>query len=338
MPKNNTPSGFAIAIAWPETYCKQPGFWYDSFTNLLGISENHYYKVGHAALVLVNTESKKCYYFDFGRYHAPFQHGRVRSKITDHGLKIKTIAQISEDGNKIENFVEILTELQLNKECHGEGELQASYTEINFDASFRKAMQMQNKSPIRYGPFRYNGSNCSRFVNTSILAGKPHWKFAFMLKYFVLLTPTPLNNVNSLPNKVVIPKLLKTKAFCPAPIKDKRKLKLTLEQPLKNEKIPENAKWLSGEGSGSWFSINQHSENYHISRYSPEGELECSGLFKIACNIYFNINLPFQIDHLSHCQKVVIKQINNKIAFGRIADESCLCQTTPTPNPFQKKI
>lgn len=322
MPKVNNQTDFAIAIAWPETYCKQPGYWYDGIAHFLGISDNHYYKVGHAALVLVNSETGKCHYFDFGRYHAPFQHGRVRSEITDHGLKINTIAQISFDGQRLENINQILSELQLNQECHGEGALHASYCKIDFNKSYQKAMQLQGKSPLPYGPFRYNGSNCSRFVNTSIVAGEPDWKYSIKLKYFVVLTPTPLNNVNSLPNQVEIPKLLKTKAFCPIPISDKRKLKHTLEQPTKNDKIPENAQWLSGEGSGSWFSINQDLENYQISRFSPEGELECSGVFKFSGFSTFNINLPFQIDHLSHCQSVVVNQSGKSIIFKRLEHES----------------
>ncbi|PKP01896.1 MAG: hypothetical protein CVU14_04355 [Bacteroidetes bacterium HGW-Bacteroidetes-9] len=318
----NRQTDFAIAIAWPETYCKQPGSWYDSITHILGFSNNYYYKVGHAALVLVNSKTKKCHYFDFGRYHAPFQYGRVRSEQTDHGLKVNTIAQISQNGQRLENFTQILTELQLNHECHGEGALHASYCKIDFEQSYQKVLQLQKRSPIAYGPFKYKGSNCSRFVNTSIVAGKPDWIYIFKLKYFVLLTPTPLNNVNFLPKKVIIPKLLKTKAFCPIPIADIRKLKHTLEQPPKNDKIPDNAQWLSGEGSGSWFSINQDLDNFRIARYSPEGELECSGVFKQANINSFNINLPFQIDHLSHCQSVVVKQSENKILFKRLDHES----------------
>jgi len=313
---------FAIAIAWPETYCKQPGYWYDNFTNLLGISKNHYYKVGHAALVLINSETKKCQYFDFGRYHAPFQHGRVRSELTDHGLKVKTIAQISEDGKTIENFKEILTELQLNHECHGEGVLCASYCLIDFEKSYQKAKFLQLKSPIPYGPFRYKGCNCSRFVNSCILAGKPSLNQRISLKYFVVGTPTPLNNVNALKNKIKISKLLKNKVFYPVPVTDKQNLKLTLEQPPKNDKIPENSQWLSGEGSGSWFSINKHFENYQITRYSPDGEMECKGIFHVSDNKSFNINLPYQIEHLSHCQSVVIKQSENIIAFNRLDHES----------------
>ena len=322
MSKVNRQTGFAIAIAWPETYCKQSGSWYDRIMKFLNISENHYYKVGHAALVLINSETKKCHYFDFGRYHAPYQHGRVRSEITDHGLKVNTLAQFSEDGQSIENFIEILTELQLNPECHGEGALHASYCKLDFEKSYQKAIQLQQRSPIAYGPFKYNGSNCSRFVNNSLSAGKPGLKSNIKLKYLIFFTPTPLNNVNSLQNKVIIPKLLNTKAFCPLPVHDKSKLKLTLVQPLKATNIPDNALWLSGEGAGSWFSINQVTKNYRISRYSPEGELECSGVFKVSNFNSFNINLPFQIEHLSHCQNVVVSQSGKIIIFKRFDHES----------------
>ena len=313
------PTGFAIAIAWPETYCKQPGYWYDAITNFLGLSDNHYYKVGHAALVLVDPETRKCHYFDFGRYHSPFQHGRVRSEATDDGLKMKTSASISEDGRKIENLEEILTELQLNPECHGEGKIHASYGKINFHRSFSKAFYLQQKSPIPYGPFRYKGSNCSRFVNSALIAGKPSWWRLFKLKYLVPLTPTPLNNVNSFENKVVLPKLLTNAPFCPTPISYKSKLKGTLPEPYKPKYILEFAQWLSGEGSGSWFSIRQNEyEKYFISRFGPNGELECEGEFQISNNQSFNIRIPFQFEHLSHCRKVSIRQEKRFIEFIRI--------------------
>ncbi|MDP2338437.1 MAG: hypothetical protein Q8N05_18700 [Bacteroidota bacterium] len=312
-------TGFAIAIAWPETYCKQPGYWYDAISNFLGLSDNHYYKVGHAALVLVDPETRKCHYFDFGRYQSPFQHGRVRSEQTDDGLKMKTPALISEDGRKIENLEEILTELQLNPECHGEGKIHGSYGRINFHRAFSKAFYLQQKSPIPYGPFRYKGSNCSRFVNSALIAGKPSWLTAFKLNYLVPLTPTPINNVNSFENKVVLPKLLTNEPFCPSSVFDKSKLKGTLPEPERPKNILEFAQWLSGEGSGSWFSISpDENDKYFISRFGPNGELECRGEFVISNNQSFNINLPFRFEHLSHCRKVRIRQENHVIEFRRI--------------------
>ena len=73
MNSRNKHTGFAIAIAWPETWCKQSGAWWDNFLNWLGISKNNYFKVGHAALVLIDDKTNKCHYFDFGRYHTPFE-------------------------------------------------------------------------------------------------------------------------------------------------------------------------------------------------------------------------------------------------------------------------
>lgn len=50
-------TGFAIALAWPQTYCKEGGAWYDGIMHILRLSKNHYYKVGHSAVVLTNLPS-----------------------------------------------------------------------------------------------------------------------------------------------------------------------------------------------------------------------------------------------------------------------------------------
>jgi hypothetical protein len=315
-------TGFAIAIAWPETWCKQSGAWYDGFINRLGISKHHYYKVGHAALVLIDDKTGSCHYFDFGRYHTPFQHGRVRSEKTDDGLKVKTVAKISADKKKILNFEEILTELQQNPECHGEGAIHASYGRINFEKTLAKAEAMQQQSPIKYGPFRYGGSNCSRFVNTVIRAGKPSWLAALKLNFLVPFTPTPLNNINSFPNKTVLPKLLPF-TFTPTPISDKSILKGTLREPERATGIPQNAQWLAGEGAGSWFAIRYlESEKYVVSRFAPDGKLECKGEFIISNNQPFNIEKPYRFGYLSHCGKVSLIQGQQKIEFTRVKSEN----------------
>ncbi len=190
-------SGFAIAIAWPETLCKQPGSWYDKPMQWIGVNKDNYYKVGHAAVVLISA-SGECHYFDFGRYHAPFQHGRVRDAETDHDLEMKTRAVIKE--NEIINYTDILTELYFNSSCHGNGTLHASHCKINFEKAYKKAKLMQKKSPIPYGPFKIDGTNCSRFVNTVILAGKPGFLGWLLLKYPKTLSPTPIGNVMALNN------------------------------------------------------------------------------------------------------------------------------------------
>lgn len=311
-------TGFAIAIAWAETYCKQPGYWYDGLMEFLRISKNHYHKIGHAALVLIDSQKKECHYFDFGRYHTPFQYGRVRSSKTDHGLTIKTKPVISNNAKKIENYREILIELQMNAECHGEGNLHASYCSINFQKALKKAEQLQMDSPIPYGPFKYKGSNCSRFVNTSVIAGNRNWNILLKLKYLVPLTPTPLNNVNSLSNKIILAKMLAVTPFYSSKIEDKSVLTNTLPQPIRHKNIPKTAQWLSGEGAGSWFNIVPNSVNYLISRYNHEGKLECEGKFEIHNNTTYDKNSTFKFTHLSNCEKVRLQQNAVIIEFKRL--------------------
>lgn len=190
-------TGIAVALAWPETFCKQAGAWYDWLMNKLGFSKNNYYKVGHAALVLINKETGYCFYFDFGRYHAPFGYGRVRDQETDHDLKIFTKAKFDESGNII-NVEKILNELAQNEACHGIGTLHASFTNIYFDKAYKKAKSMQEKSPWKYGPFIWSGTNCSRFVRTVILSGKPPLQERIKLTIPYSITPLPIGNVKSL--------------------------------------------------------------------------------------------------------------------------------------------
>lgn len=187
--------GFVIALAWPETYCKQAGGWYDGLMRITGFNRNYFYKAGHAASVLVDGETGDCHYFDFGRYHAPFAHGRVRSADTDHDLELKTKAIIS--GSEILNFTDILNELFANESCHGTGPLYGSYSRINFRKAYQKALSMQDKSPIIYGPFIKGGTNCSRFVSTIIRAGLPFSFKKLKVAFAVPTTPTPISNVKN---------------------------------------------------------------------------------------------------------------------------------------------
>ncbi len=319
MSARRTYTGFAIAIAWPQTYCKQPGSWYDPLTLWLGINTNHYYRIGHAATVLIDTENKKCHYFDFGRYHSPFQHGRVRSAETDHELVMETIPVISADNKSVLNFREILSELQHNKACHGEGEIYASYCPVNFQAAINKAHQMQQASPIPYVPFRIKGSNCSRFVNTTILAGKPHGKFGFRLKYLVPLTPTPMNNVNSLEHSFFLPGQLNGTPFCPTKKLENKILQSTLQPPPRDTKIPENAQWLSGEGAGSWFVFEVQKSRLRVTRYSPDGLIECTGHYGNQNSHSVLPDNSFRITYPSNCKVVSLANKDTELRFERAA-------------------
>lgn len=90
----------------------------------------------------------------------------------------------------------------------------------------------------------------------------------------------------------------------------------TLQAPTIPAFIPDNSQWLSGQGTGTWFSIapTSQKDNYLIKRFSPEGNLECDRIFKIEQNdVMYDISEPYQFTHISHCSKCRI--IQNGITF-----------------------
>ena len=180
---------FIIALAWPEGMVACTNSWYDKF-----FSTNGKYRVGHSAVVLVERVSGKLYYFDFGRYHSPKKFGRVRDVETDHDVAIKTLAEIKD--NKIVNLKVILKEIKNNASFHGEGTLYASIlNDVSFEKAYRYAKKTQEKGLISYGPFVYNGTNCSRFVASVMRSSSPTFIKNARLKLPFCISPSPKRNV-----------------------------------------------------------------------------------------------------------------------------------------------
>lgn len=194
--------GTVISLAWPATLCKQAGSWYDMISSLIGLSKNGYYKVGHSALILVDHEDGHCRYFDFGRYHAPVGHGRVRSKETDHDLHVETKARLDPLNNSIRNIQEILRELYHNPSTHGDGEIFGSVTQVDYHRTLNYIVSLQNRDHIEYGPFVMNGTNCSRFVSNAILAGNPELRVRIGLHFPLTVSPTPMWNLRATQNPI----------------------------------------------------------------------------------------------------------------------------------------
>ena len=93
------------------------------------------------------------------------------------------------------------------------------------------------------------------------------------------------------------------------------KLSKILPAPELPANLPPSAKWLSGEGAGSWFVIeNENNNQYKITRYSPKGNVECEGLFK-ANSKKIDLEKKFSITYPSHCAIVSIIQGDEKILF-----------------------
>jgi len=66
--------------------------------------------------------------------------------------------------------------------------------------------------------------------------------------------------------------------------------------------IPINSQWLAGQGAGSWFNIESTDiENqYHISRFDKEGNLEFKAEFKKQTDTHFCIDYLYEFTYLSH--------------------------------------
>lgn len=313
--KNKT--GFAIALAWPELYCKQAGGWYDIPLNFLGITKNNYYKVGHAAIVLINGENLTAHYFDFGRYHAPYGYARARCAETDTELNLKTKPLVDVSRGEILNFTEFLVELQSSNVFHGEGTLYASYTCIQFEHAFAKAMEMVEKSPMKYGPFQYKGSNCSRFVCDVLNAGSLNLLEWLKLNFLIPLTPTTLTNVRALPHQTTMQKIHDTPTFIPVKL-TKQQLKSTLTPPKLPKHLPSSAQWLAGEGVGSWFVIKHEQNTFYMERYSATGVLECSGKMIQSSGHNLDFSVPFQVLYKSNCRQIYLQQLDQIHIFKKV--------------------
>ena len=181
---------FIIALAWPEGMCKTAGSWYDFI-----FGKKREMRGGHAAIVLVNSITKKLYYMDNGRYHTPLGFARIRDEETDWDVKINIKAEINSD--TIINIDQILLEISNNSSNHGDGTLYASVlNNISFDNAYSYAKKHQRKGAIPYGPFIINGFNCSRFVASTIIHSSPPFITKIRLMLPCTLIPTPKRNIS----------------------------------------------------------------------------------------------------------------------------------------------
>lgn len=92
-----------------------------------------------------------------------------------------------------------------------------------------------------------------------------------------------------------------------------RGLPKTLKAPGLPNPLPLHAKWLAGEGAGSWFVIEQHGSNFLVNRYSPTGELECS--VQMEPDLSVNLDLEYEFLFPSHCAKITLLQNGIRITF-----------------------
>jgi len=86
----------------------------------------------------------------------------------------------------------------------------------------------------------------------------------------------------------------------------------------KTKNISDKAQLIKGIGASSWFTITKGNELFRIERFSPEGELECSRLFRVEPS-GFDISKEYKFTYISHCKECTI--IQNEITYKFYTDE-----------------
>jgi hypothetical protein len=314
--------GTLIALAFPETAVKIPPQWYKTLFKVLGLSNRGYIRAGHAALCLINHEDESILYSDFGRYITPKGHGRARTFFSDPEVVFPFKAQIA--SHEILNLEEILLFLWKEEELtHGEGPLFASvYNNIDYHKSFTYIRHIQKLGTIPYGPFVRKGSNCSRFVKDSIKAGTSNPLVLAQLFFNGIPTISPLGNLRPSLKKF---KVQNGKVKRIGPIFFGAALNNFMKKPvftindtprsINKEQIADNAQWLSGQGSGSWFelSIKEHDKGiYNVKRFDKNRRLIFNLPF-IDSEKKLHPGMDYTFIFPTHAELVTISQSNREI-------------------------
>lgn len=320
-------TGKIIVLAFPDTFVTMSTEWICKILPLMGLGTKEYIKAGHAALVLIENETGKARYFDFGRYVTPKGHGRVRGANTDAELHIPIAPNISIK-NELQNLDEILIWLHANPlKTHGDGRLLASVCDsIDFNKAKEFINVLQKRGSIPYSAFGKTGSNCARFVTDTILAATSDKKITKALTINKKFTPSTVGNVvkaNTLPqifevfNSEVT--LFKGTAFKENLTNYFHKKKPESDRARRIGETERNfskKSWLhklTGTGSSAWFEIvstNLPANHFNIKRYNDFGEVDYDGVY---ISTLFNASMPYQFTYDSHCAQCHVIQQGKKI-------------------------
>ncbi len=330
-----------LTIAWPDTYVTSTKVFYDKFFKSLGINKGDKYKAGHAALVLIDPTTGVLEYYDFGRYITPLGYGRVRGSNTDFEIHFPFKAKFHEDGS-LKNWEEIFLYLSNSEFTHGDGRMIISaIKEIDYHKAKSFIQKEQNRHCIAYGPFVVGGTNCSRFVADTIIAGTTKSSVRFKTKYPIYITPSPLGNTLNACTDGKIWSVYKNEIIeYPASrsvvlndlvrnFTEEKKFSEngdtigTLQEPIKPNSVPPSAQWLSGIGAGAWYDLVwSHHDEYIINRYDPKGINDLSGIY--VCERNFDRNQEYQFTYPSHGTLCTLKQGDKELSFVFIAKKESL--------------
>lgn len=327
----------ALPLAWPDQTARGDELWM-AILKKIGIVKNLNFKVGHAAIVLIERKTGEIRYFDFGRYLTPRGFGRARSALFDPRLELHTIARFDSEG-KLNNLEEILEELKSKESAtHGGGMLLCS---LAYGISFKKAVAfaetLVDKGPVLYGALAPSNNSCSRYVAQILCEGMPRDdKRINKILYPESLKASPTSNVvNASSDKSIIRyeeneinhwdlnrwsslkyqiQILKANFSKSASkdLPDDGRLG-HIHEPLRPAHIPKEAQWLGGLGEGAWYYLGKTGMTFEVYKFDYLGNLEYQ--VQALPDQMFSYDLPYQFTFDIHNNKHVLKQSNQQIIF-----------------------
>jgi len=327
--------GRAIVLAWPDTTARGDELWM-MLLKKAGLVKNLNFKIGHAALILVQDNTGDLFYFDFGRYITARGMGRTRSALSDPKLILHTKAQVEADGS-ITNLHDIATELDnIQHYTHGRGRMFFSVSDtLDFTKAHSFAHNMVLKGSTSYGALAYSSNSCSRFVAQTVVAGlqKRHPAVRKMMLPESLM-PSPISNVVNAQQhgkvycfhqsalEVLSMSRVQSLRFLIKQLTDNKRHETSrhmpndmvigsMQEPPRPATLPPDAQWLGGIGEGAWYRLHEPTD-MHITttRYMENGLPD----FSIQCRSdkTFDPHQPYQFVYDSHHLFSTIQQ-NGKV-------------------------
>lgn len=333
----------AIPLAWPHQTARGDEAWMGILKHL-GIVKNLNFKVGHAAILLVEYETGNISYYDFGRYITPRGYGRARSSCFDPRLTVRLKARW-EDGC-LANFEEILRTLTtMEKFTHGAGPLYCSIaTNINYASASGYAQKVVEEGLIPYGAFANKHNSCSRYVAQVLTEGMAEQDPRIRpILYPECLKASPTSNVvnASTDEKVYV---FEHGALVQEEMTRRQSLRFQLDllkdnlysgrakklhddsspghvhpPTSKPKHIDDGATWLGGIGEGSWFEIKPYEQVHEIIRYGVDGHIDYRVL--ASSSDVFDVHQPYTFTYDVDYRKHVVSQRGTHIVFETLSQD-----------------
>ena len=316
----------AIPIAWPDQTARGDEAWM-SFFKRIGIVKNLNFKVGHAAIVLIERSTGHMRYYDFGRYLSPRGYGRARSVDFDPRLMLTTLARWDNNG-ELANLEDLLLELySLEEATHGAGRLLGTISkDLSYKMAAAYADELVKMGVVKYGALAAKNNSCSRFVAQVLCKGMRASDARIKkILYPECLKASPTSNVvNAADNGQVfcfVHKqleqwtlnrwsslrfqigLLKPNFFSKYANELPKDEHLGfLNEPTRPASLPEKAHWIGGLGEGCWFHLLPEREHYVIQRFHHTGKLEYSvnAMPDTVFSMYHPFQFTFDLEYDSH--------------------------------------